>query len=79
MLTVNQVEAKNLKPFTQYWYQFNICGSKNYSPIGRTKTTPKATDNTTNVGLAIYSCSNYRMFLPLLFNCVSDSSSVWLF
>ncbi|KAF2148570.1 phosphodiesterase/alkaline phosphatase D precursor [Myriangium duriaei CBS 260.36] len=54
-----KVEAKNLKPYTQYWYQFNICNSKNYSPIGRTKTTPRQDDSTTNVGLAVYSCSNF--------------------
>lgn len=54
-----KVEAKNLKPFTTYYYQFNVCGSDNKSPVGRTKTTPNADDDITNVSLAVYSCSNY--------------------
>ncbi|GAM91584.1 hypothetical protein ANO11243_096360 [Dothideomycetidae sp. 11243] len=54
-----KVEAKNLQPYTQYYYQFNICGSTNYSPIGRTKTTPLPTDDTCDIKLAVYSCSNY--------------------
>ena len=29
------------------------------SPIGRTKTTPAATDLVTKIGLAVYSCSNF--------------------
>jgi alkaline phosphatase D len=54
-----KVEAKNLTAFTRYYYQFNICGSNNTSPVGRTKTTPYPTDYAAKVGLAIYSCSNY--------------------
>jgi len=54
-----KVEASGLLPFTQYYYQFNICNSNNTSPIGRTKTTPAPDDNTAKVGLAIYSCSNW--------------------
>lgn len=54
-----KVEAQNLKPFTQYYYQFNICGSSKSSVVGRTKTSPAPEDDTANVGLAIYSCSNY--------------------
>ncbi|NWN33531.1 hypothetical protein GY663_30605, partial [Klebsiella michiganensis] len=35
------MEAKNLEPFTQYYYQFSVCGSSsNKSPLGRTKTSP---------------------------------------
>ncbi|KAF2797135.1 alkaline phosphatase-like protein [Melanomma pulvis-pyrius CBS 109.77] len=54
-----KVEAKNLKPFTTYYYQFNVCKSDNKSPLGRTKTTPKADDDITKVSLAVYSCANF--------------------
>ncbi|KAF2735668.1 hypothetical protein EJ04DRAFT_599769 [Polyplosphaeria fusca] len=54
-----KVEAKNLKPFTQYYYQFTVCNSDNKSPLGRTKTTPHADDDVTKIGIAVYSCSNY--------------------
>jgi alkaline phosphatase D len=54
-----KVEAKNLKPYSTYYYQFNVCDSNNKSPLGRTKTTPHADDDITNVSLAIFSCSNY--------------------
>ncbi|KAI0868066.1 PhoD-like phosphatase [Hypoxylon argillaceum] len=55
-----KVEAKKLKSFTTYYYQFSICNSNNKSPVGRTKTIPSKTDNvSTPVKLAIYSCSNY--------------------
>ena len=36
-----------------------MCNSNNTSPLGRTKTTPNKDDDVTEVGLAIYSCSNY--------------------
>lgn len=55
-----QVEAKNLEPYTTYYYQFTVCDSSNKSPMGRTKTTPAADDEVTNIGIAVYSCSNYR-------------------
>lgn len=55
-----QVEAKNLEPYTTYYYQFTVCDSSNKSPIGRTKTTPAADDEVTNIGIAVYSCSNFR-------------------
>ncbi|OAG11648.1 alkaline phosphatase [Paraphaeosphaeria sporulosa] len=54
-----KVEATNLEPFTQYYYQFNVCGSSKKSPLGRTKSSPRADDDVTKVGLAVYSCSNY--------------------
>ena len=54
-----KVEAQNLEPFTSYYYQFQVCDSKNTSPIGQTKTTPAAGDQVSNVRLAVYSCSNY--------------------
>ncbi|KAF2493175.1 phosphodiesterase/alkaline phosphatase D precursor [Lophium mytilinum] len=54
-----KVEAKNLKPYTTYYYQFNVCNSNNVSPLGRTKTTPHADDDITKVGIAVYSCSNF--------------------
>lgn len=55
-----KVEARNLKPFTRYYYQFSICDSDNVSPVGRTKTTPSKGDVISSaVRLAIYSCSNF--------------------
>lgn len=73
-----KVEAKNLEPFTSYFYQFSICGSNNTSPIGRTKTTPLPEDETANVGLAVYSCSNFRTCLALVLAHRADSRSIWL-
>lgn len=55
-----KVEATGLSPFTTYYYQFSVCNSKNKSPVGRTKTTPDADDDVTEIGIAVYSCSNYR-------------------
>ncbi|KAI1799189.1 phosphodiesterase/alkaline phosphatase D precursor [Daldinia bambusicola] len=55
-----KVEAKKLKPFTTYYYQFNVCDSNNTSPVGRTKTIPSRCDEVSEpVRLAVYSCSNY--------------------
>ncbi|KAH7066976.1 phosphodiesterase/alkaline phosphatase D precursor [Paraphoma chrysanthemicola] len=54
-----KVEAINLKAYTTYYYQFNVCGSSNQSPVGRTKTTPHADDDITAVSIAVYSCANY--------------------
>jgi alkaline phosphatase D len=54
-----KVEAKGLSPFTRYYYQFNVCDSDKKSPLGRTKTAPAVDDHVANVGLAVYSCSNY--------------------
>lgn len=61
-----KVEAKELKPFTTYYYQFNVCGADTKSPVGRTKTSPAADDDVTGIGFAIFSCSNYRKFLKAL-------------
>ncbi|KAF2117010.1 alkaline phosphatase [Lophiotrema nucula] len=55
-----KVEAKNLQPFTTYYYQFTVCGSTNTSPPGRTKTSPGPDDDVSNIGLAVYSCSQYQ-------------------
>ncbi|KAI6868168.1 hypothetical protein KC323_g3162 [Hortaea werneckii] len=54
-----KVEAKGLKPWTQYYYQFSICGSDNKSPLGRTKTTPWRHQDVDEVSVAVYSCSNF--------------------
>ncbi|KAL2784376.1 PhoD-like phosphatase-domain-containing protein [Aspergillus keveii] len=54
-----KVEAKKLRPFTNYWYQFNVCGSDVKSPLGRTKTAPAKRDRVEEVKLAVHSCSNY--------------------
>lgn len=56
-----KVEATQLQPFTTYYYQFQVCNSNITSPIGRTKTAPAPTDDVSEIGLAVYSCSNYRM------------------
>ncbi|TKX23601.1 putative PhoD-like phosphatase-2 [Elsinoe australis] len=54
-----KVEAEGLSPYTVYYYQFNVCGSSKRSPVGRTKTSPDEDDDTTNLALAVFSCSNY--------------------
>ena len=55
-----KVEAKNLKPFTQYYYQFTSCAnSRTKSPVGKTKSAPAPDDDVTGINLAVYSCSNY--------------------
>lgn len=54
-----KVEAKGLHPFTEYWYQFRVCDSEVVSSLGRTKTAPRANDDVTSLGLAVYSCSNF--------------------
>jgi alkaline phosphatase D len=54
-----KVEATNLTAYTRYYYQFNVCGSDNASPIGRTKTAPAPTDYVSQLAVAVYSCSNY--------------------
>lgn len=54
-----KVEAKGLSPFTQYYYQFTVCNSTKSSPLGRTKTSPKAEDKTAKIRFAVYSCSNF--------------------
>lgn len=62
-----KVEAKNLKPYSTYYYQFNVCSSQNKSPLGRTKTTPDADDEVTKVRLAVYSCSNFRKSISMVY------------
>ncbi|KAI1083199.1 PhoD-like phosphatase-domain-containing protein [Whalleya microplaca] len=54
-----KVEATGLQPWTVYNYQFAVCGSNNTSPIGRTKTSPPADGDVSEVKLAVFSCSNY--------------------
>ncbi|KAI9801598.1 MAG: hypothetical protein M1825_003277 [Sarcosagium campestre] len=55
-----KVDARNLKPFTDYYYQFRICDSNVRSPLGRTKTSPEKDQSLDSaVRLAIYSCNNY--------------------
>lgn len=55
-----KVEAGGLSPFTEYNYQFTICGSDKKSRIGKTKTTPDKNNNISEVKLAVFSCSNFR-------------------
>ncbi|KAF3919124.1 hypothetical protein ABW21_db0207104 [Orbilia brochopaga] len=54
-----KVEAKDLQPFTRYYYQFNICDSNVKSPLGRTKTAPGEKDDVSNIKFAVYSCAFY--------------------
>ncbi|KAL2255879.1 hypothetical protein VTK26DRAFT_2550 [Humicola hyalothermophila] len=54
-----KVEAKGLRPFTSYHYQFTVCGSNNTSPVGRTKTAPSENAHLEELKLAVFSCSNY--------------------
>ncbi|KAK1543601.1 PhoD-like phosphatase [Colletotrichum paranaense] len=55
-----KVEAKALKPFTVYYYQFNVCDSDVKSPVGRTRTLPESgTKVRRAIKLAVYSCANY--------------------
>ncbi|KAF4991861.1 hypothetical protein FDECE_13888 [Fusarium decemcellulare] len=54
-----KVEAKGLKPLTTYYYRFEVCDSDNKSPLGRTKTAPKADDDVSDLSFAVFSCSNY--------------------
>ncbi|EAQ85002.1 hypothetical protein CHGG_09016 [Chaetomium globosum CBS 148.51] len=54
-----KVEAKGLKPFTEYNYQFTVCKSDNASPVGRTKTAPAENAKLDELKLAVFSCSNY--------------------
>ncbi|KAF7185520.1 Alkaline phosphatase D [Pseudocercospora fuligena] len=54
-----KVEAKGLEPFTWYYYQFSVCDSQNKSPLGRTKTAPAPGQDVENVGVAVFSCSNF--------------------
>lgn len=79
VLTVPQVEASGLKPFTTYWYQFQICNSNVTSPLGRTKTAPGADDATEEINLAVYSCSNYRMCAILYCIVGANKTSEWIF
>ncbi|KAI0009766.1 PhoD-like phosphatase-domain-containing protein [Xylariaceae sp. FL0662B] len=54
-----KVEAKGLRPFTTYNYQFAVCGSDNKSPVGRTKTAPRPDADVAELSLAVFSCSNF--------------------
>lgn len=59
-LILRQVEAKGLKPWTTYYYQFNVCSSSKKSPLGRTKTIPSPNQHVSEASIAVFSCSNYR-------------------
>lgn len=58
-----KVEAKDLEPFTSYWYQFNVCNSDVVSPLGRTKTAPAEDSDTDEISLAVHSCSSFGMYM----------------
>lgn len=71
-----KVEARNLSPFTQYYYQFSICNSDKRSPVARTKTSPAADDDVTSIRLAVYSCSNFPFGFFNAFGNVARRDSV---
>ncbi|TKX20144.1 putative PhoD-like phosphatase-3 [Elsinoe australis] len=54
-----KIEARNLSPFTRYYYQFSACDGEARSPVGRTKTLPAEDDDVESVKLAVYSCANW--------------------
>ncbi|PKS10107.1 hypothetical protein jhhlp_001857 [Lomentospora prolificans] len=54
-----KVEAKGLRPFTSYFYQFSVCDSDNKSPLGRMKTAPRDQDRVDEINFAVFSCGNY--------------------
>lgn len=49
-----------MKPWTNYNYQFTVCGSSVKSPVGKTKTSPTADAHVPEIKMAVFSCSNYR-------------------
>ena len=55
------MEARKLKPNTKYFYQWryrqNDKKAPVYSPIGRTRTIPRADDDIRRVRLAFFGCS----------------------
>ncbi|KAF1990111.1 phosphodiesterase/alkaline phosphatase D precursor [Aulographum hederae CBS 113979] len=71
-----KVEAGGLKPFTWYYYQFNVCDSDKKSMVGRTKTAPLPDDKVSSVKLAVYSCSNYPFGFFNAYGNVAKKSSV---
>ncbi len=52
------VELTGLEPSRWYWYQFSVGGME--SPVGRTKTTPRAGSKLQKVTFASVSCQNYQ-------------------
>jgi alkaline phosphatase D len=52
------VEASGLQPHTWYWYQFSV-GSE-LSPIGRTRTFPRAKSDVDRLRFAIASCQHFE-------------------
>ncbi|ORX92670.1 putative alkaline phosphatase [Basidiobolus meristosporus CBS 931.73] len=56
-----KVEARGLKPLTNYYYKFHSCYDKKAeSPVGRTKTMPRPDQKIDkSLRFAVYSCSNY--------------------
>ncbi|KAK9679729.1 hypothetical protein K7432_016176, partial [Basidiobolus ranarum] len=56
-----KVEARGLEPLTHYYYKFYSCYDRKVeSPVGRTKTMPRANQKIDgSLRFAVYSCSNY--------------------
>jgi alkaline phosphatase D len=50
-------EVRGLKADTEYYYRFEALGQ--VSPVGRTRTAPKAGHNVASVALALVGCQNY--------------------
>ena len=70
------MEAKGLKPFTEYNYQFTVCKSDNASPVGRTKTAPAENAKLDELKLAVFSCSNYRKIILILSLKLSSNANL---
>jgi alkaline phosphatase D len=52
------VEVGGLKPNRLYWYRFTVAGKA--SPIGRTRTTPAASDHVPSLSFSFASCQHYE-------------------
>lgn len=53
-----KVDADKLQESTTYYYRFKLYNT--YSVIGKTRTSPKSSDEIENLRFAIVSCSNYQ-------------------
>lgn len=73
-----KVEARHLRPFTQYYYQFNICGSDKNSTLGRTKTAPRVSQHVDKASLAVYSCGNYPVCTVCILLDMRLTRPVWV-
>jgi len=69
-----KVDAKNLNPYTTYYFQFEALGAT--SVIGKTKTAPAQEDIVDNLRFAIVSCSNYQDGYFNVYNQIANRSDL---